>query len=83
MIRLIEFDTVRVIALHGTAADHLVARASDRTPQLGDIATIVHLTSDPDDHYTRYIVEQLMENGATAWLAEFERDELEFVSRPG
>jgi hypothetical protein len=80
--RFVEFDQVRVIALHGPAVDRLAAPASARPPQIGDTGTIVHLvpTFDPDNPATRYVVERSGPDGRLVWLAEFARDELEFVS---
>lgn len=79
--RFIEFDQVRIIALAGPAVDRLVVPASVRPPQIGDTGTIVHLvpTLDPDNPATRYVVERSGPDGRLVWLAEFARDELEFV----
>ena len=83
MSRLIEFDTVRIIALNGRAEDHLAATAYSRLPQVGDIGTIVDLipTDEPDGAATRYVVEKVEVTGTTVWLAEFTKDELELVPR--
>jgi Lon protease-like protein len=57
--RLVEFDTVRVVAFVGTAESHLAVSGADRPPRVSDLGTVVHLvsTTDPDDPGTRYIVE--------------------------
>jgi len=59
--------------------------APDALRPLARTGTIVHLvpTVDPDDPATRYIVEDVASDGTTVWLAEFSRDELQLVARPG
>jgi hypothetical protein len=81
--RFVEFDTVRIVVLHGSAEDHLAASGGVRLPQVGDTGTIVHLvpTFEPDNPATRYLVEDVAPDGTTVWLAEFGRDELEYIPR--
>jgi hypothetical protein len=84
MARIIEYDTVRVVALNGSPESHLAISDPVRVPIIGDLGIVVHLTPtyDPDDPRTRFIVESV-EGGATCvWLAEFSREELELVSSP-
>jgi hypothetical protein len=45
-----------------------------RAPQLGDVGPVVHVHST-----AAYIVESVHADGTTACLADFEREELEFV----
>lgn len=84
MKRFIEFDTVRIVTIHGPAGRHLAADDYERLPEVGDVGTIVHLTPtyDPDGTETRFIVESVDTSGRSVWLAEFSREELELVSRP-
>ena len=85
MSRILEYDTVRVVALHGSPESHLAFSESARPPALGDIGTVVHLTApyDPDDSRTRFIVESNEGGAAMTWLAEFSRSELQVLSRQG
>ena len=48
---------------------------------VGDIAVIVH-EYDPADLSACVAVESVDPSGNTVWLADFERSELELVSRP-
>lgn len=82
--RIIEFDTVRVAAIHGSAESHLAINDCLRPPAIGDLGTVVHLTPtyNPGDPNTRFIVESNEGQADLVWLAEFSREELEFVSRP-
>ena len=98
MERLIEFDTVRVVRIHGPGEAHAISPDEDeasadlapwRLPRIGDTGTIIHLMSadgndvgQPDQPGTRYIVQGIGPNGQTEWLAEFARGELELVRRP-
>ena len=85
MTRILEYDTVRVVALRGSAESHLAFSESARPPAVGDVGTVVHLTEpyDTDDPRTRFIVESNEGGAAMAWLAEFSGDELQVLSRPG
>ena len=84
MKRFIEFDTVRIVALDGPAQAHLASDTYERLPAIGDLGVIVHLTPtyDSDAPETRYVVESTDGGARWVWLAEFSREELEFVSRP-
>lgn len=81
MDRLIEFDTVRVVALVGSAESHLAVSGADRAPQVGDLGTVIELvpTTDPDDPGTRYVVE-CGDGPRPIWIAEFGRDELSLAN---
>lgn len=85
MTRILEYDTVRVVALQGSAESHLAFSESVRPPAVGDVGMVVHLTEphDPDDPRTRFIVESNEGGAAMTWLAEFSGDELQVLSRPG
>jgi hypothetical protein len=79
--RIIEFDTVRVIAMMGSPESHLSTSGAVRPPAVGDLGTVVDLTptSDPDNPATRFIVERTDGGAGCIWLAEFSREELEIV----
>jgi hypothetical protein len=85
MAHILEYDTVRIVALHGSAESHLALSESVRPPAVGDVGTVLDLTgsSDPRDPRTRFIVESNEGGAAMTWLAEFSSDELEVLSRPG
>src|SRR5436305_556584 len=82
--RIIEFDVVRITALAGSPESHLAVGDCARPPAIGETGTVVHLTPtwDPEDPNTRYIVELNESDGSLVWLAEFSRNEIEFVARP-
>ena len=85
LTRILEYDTVQVVALQGSPESNLAFSESARSPVVGDVGTVVHLTEpyDPDDPRTRFIVESNEGGAAMTWLAEFSRDELQVLSRPG
>lgn len=83
MARIIEFDTVRVIALHGTPESHLAIANAERPPRVGDVGTVVDVAAGQTSAERRYVVESGRSGGRAVWLAEFGADELEFVARPG
>ena len=49
-----------------------------REPEVGDVAIIAH-EYDPEDPRGPVAVEKVDPDGNTIWLADFDRDELEFV----
>ena len=81
MTNIVEFDTVRVVALQNSPESHLAISQFDRPPAIGDLGTVVGYTSpyDPQHPATRFIVESCATDGRTIWLAEFSHDEIEFV----
>jgi hypothetical protein len=82
-MRIIEFDTVRIAKLNGTAESHLAIAEHERVPAIGDQGTVVHLTpSEPDNPSTIFTVESNDSGAGCVWLCDFSRDEIEFVSRP-
>jgi len=44
MSRILEYDTVRVVALHGSPESHLAFSEAARPPAVGDVGTVVDLT---------------------------------------
>ncbi len=52
-----------------------------RLPRVGDIAIVAH-ENDPSDPDGTVVVEMSDEGGQTVWLADFDKDEIELVSRP-
>ena len=76
-----EYDTVRVRCLKLPNRPYDGTESVKRAPEIGDIAAIVHeyLAGDPA---APVAVEMVDQDGMTVWLADFHRDELEFVERP-
>ena len=72
-------DSVRIVELTGSAADHLVRLTSERSPRVGDVGVVVDVArrlGGVGRHYTVQV------NGADArpvWLAVFAAHELEIV----
>ena len=80
MVHLREYDVVRVIKLaHPVRRFHGTERVR-RPPKVGDVATICH-EYNPDDPTAMVVVEMVDDAGFTVWVADFERIELDFVSR--
>jgi hypothetical protein len=71
-----QFDRVRILALRDNQASSLVG---SRSPQVGDIATVVDLYNHP----LGYELECTTPQGKTLWLESFAHDEvsLELVGK--
>ena len=82
MNTLKEYDIVRIVKLLTNDRKFDGTNKVKRAPRVGDIATIVH-EYEPSNPNGRFIVEKVNDDGHTVWLADFEKDELEFISRPG
>jgi hypothetical protein len=78
MTEIRKYDRVRVINLKITDRPYVGTAGFMRPPRIGDIGTVVR-GYEPEDLTAPLIVENKDENGATLWLADFERDELEVV----
>jgi hypothetical protein len=76
-----EYDVVTVLRLFTSSRPYSGSETVQREPRVGDIATVVHELT-PDDPGAPLVVEMVDECGLTVWLADRERDELEFISRP-
>jgi len=72
-----QFDKVRIVALRAPRAVSLVG---SRSPQVGDVATVV----DVYDHPPGYELECVTPQGETLWLESFAHDEvsLELLGNP-
>ena len=77
-----EYDVVRVVRLLTTKREFSGTDGVKRAPQVGDTATIVHLYEINNPTAT-VVAESVNSNGNTIWLADFQPDELELVSRRG
>lgn len=76
MSTLEQYSRVCVVKLRHPPEKYDGWRLIKRSPQVGDIGTIVdilHALDRPDD----YIVESSGPDGITTWLGDFEADELE------
>jgi hypothetical protein len=71
-----QFDKVRIVALRDNQAPSLVG---SRSPQVGDVATVVEVYSHPPG----YELECATPQGTTMWLESFAEDEvsLELVGK--
>jgi acyl-coenzyme A synthetase/AMP-(fatty) acid ligase len=73
-----EYDVVRVTRLLGATRWFTGTESVARAPAVGDVAIVCH-EYQPDDPTARVAVEMVDQCGATIWLADFERSELELV----
>ncbi len=76
MSALEQYSRVRVVRLRHSPEKYDGWRLNRRSPQVGDIGTVVdilHAPNRPDD----YIVESSGPDGITTWLGDFDADELE------
>ncbi len=77
-----EYDLVRVRKLNTPRRDYTGTESVKRAPRVGDEAVICH-QYDPTNPGGTLALEKIDQYGLTVWLADFQPDELEFVSRPG
>lgn len=82
MSSLREYDVVRVVQLLSTNREFDGTEGVKRAPRIGDTATIVH-QYEPENPTAAVVAESVDGNGNTIWVADFQPDELERVSRPG
>ena len=76
-----EYDVVRVVRLTPHPREYTSSEGFARDPRIGDVGTIVHDHGDGRDDHAPVCVECSAPSGHCVWLADFERDELEFVAR--
>ena len=76
-----EYDRVRVAKLLRPNRKFDGTEGVRHPPHIGDLATIVHEYC-VDGPTAVVAVENVDGDGNTVWLADFEREELEFVERP-
>ena len=81
MVHLREYDVVRVIKLVHPVRPFDGTECVRRPPKVGDVATICQ-EYNPEDPTAKVVVEMVDDDGFTVWVADFERTELDFVSRP-
>jgi hypothetical protein len=75
-----EHDTVRVVALTGSPADHLIRSTSERPPRVGDVGTVVDIAARLGGVGRHYVVQLSHPDARPIWLAVFAAHELEIVS---
>ena len=73
-------DQVRVISLTGAAVDHLVVVTAVRSPQVGDVGTVVDIADRLGGIGRHYTVACGPEGARPIWLATFAAHELELVA---
>lgn len=71
-----EYDVVNVIRLTNSERQYDGSEGVKRSPQIGDVGTIVH-TYEKDGQDVRYIVECVDSEGYTIWLADFLPEEIQ------
>ena len=80
-IQLQELDSVRVVHVSTQPQDHLLWESSVRSPQVGDVGTVIEILPKRL-HTPRYVIECVGANGRTLWMATFGQDDLELIARP-
>ena len=75
-----EYDVVRVANLKKPDRSFDGTDGVKRPPEIGDIATVCH-EYDRKDISAEIAIELVDDDGLTVWLADFDRDELELVSK--
>ncbi len=78
-----EYDVVRILSLEGMRADG--CGLGSRSPAIGDMGAVVAIlnAAEGDGLSSRdaYLIECVLADGATAWMASFPRDSIELMSR--
>lgn len=74
---LVEFDTVRVIAVAASSRELDGSGTVRRAPRIGDVGAVVHVLEKQDA--VVLVVESVDQDGLTVWVAEFAPHELERV----
>lgn len=78
MTSLKQYDIVRVVQMFHPFEAYNGWYANHRTPQVGDIGTIVEILRAPNLP-DKYVVEAVEPDGATLWLCDFDIDEITTV----
>ena len=81
MTRLREYDEVRIVRLNLPTRPFDGTDGAKRPPRIGDTGIVVY-EHDAATQAKSYSVENVTSDGATVWLADFDQEELELVSRP-
>jgi hypothetical protein len=69
-----------VVALTGSAVDHLIRITAERPPQIGDIGTVVDISDRLGGVGRHYTVALTHQDARPVWLAVFAAHELELVA---
>jgi hypothetical protein len=77
--RIAKGDRVRIVALTGEAADHLVVVTAERLPRVGDVGTVVDIAGRLGGSGLHYTVSLTHPDQRPVWLAIFAAHELELV----
>lgn len=73
--KILELEMVRVAKLNEPARPVIGSGDRTRQPRPGDMGTVVAVLGKGE----KYTVECVDENGMTAWLCDFDADELETI----
>jgi hypothetical protein len=79
MRQIAKDDRVRIVALTGSAADHLVIVTAERPPRVGDIGTVIDIAARLGGSGRHYTVAVTHPDARPLWLAVFSAHELELV----
>lgn len=78
-----EYDVVRVRSFEGMHLDG--CGLGSRSPTIGDMGAVVAILNaaegDSLSAHDAYLIECVLADGATAWMASFPRDSIELMSR--
>ncbi|MFL5560870.1 MAG: hypothetical protein ACJ79K_05270 [Gemmatimonadaceae bacterium] len=72
-------DQVRIVALTGSAADHLIVVTAERPPRIGDTGIVVNIADRLGGRGRHYTVAFTHPDARPIWLAVFAAHELEVV----
>jgi hypothetical protein len=73
-------DRVRIVALTGSAEEHVVRGTSERPPRIGDVGTVVDIAARLGGAGRHYTVALSHADARPIWLAVFAAHELELVA---
>ena len=74
-----ERDRVRIVALTGSPAEHLIVVTAARAPRVGDIGTVVDIAGRLGGSGRHYTVAHSDPDASQEWLAVFAAHELELA----
>ena len=76
MPTIAKHDAVRVVALTGSADDHLILATSARPPRVGDVGVVVDISPRLGGRGRHVTVRSSDADGRPVWLAVFAAHEL-------
>ena len=76
---IVKLDRVRIVALTGSATDHLIVVTAKRAPQVGDVGMVVDIADRLGGAGRHYTVQVTDGEGQVVWLAVFAAHELTVI----